>query len=232
MSNHNSSNILKELPEEEKHLIFAKGTLMNIKHARVFEGMLNAIVDYKDNFIYVKLTEPFIKGSVLIGDKVKCQILSRDYEYIVYGEVYHIDISSPGIVKIMNTKTYRYHNIRRDQRYLVNFPTNIFEIKDSRAIYGLTKNISLSGMAIVCNHKFQTLIDVQIKFSTNINTDKYIELTANIIRESPNEGYNEYGLMIRDMDEKNKQEFLNLIDNLEKKKISLLDLGDFQKKEF
>jgi hypothetical protein len=228
MSNNRSSQVLKELPEEEKHLIFAKGTLINIKHPRVFEGMLNTIVDYKDYFLYVKLTEPFIKGSVLIGDKVRCQILSRDYEYIAYGEVYHIDISSPGIVKILNTKTYRYHNIRRDKRYLVNFPTNVFERPGSSAVYSIIKNISLSGMAIVCNHKFQTLIDVDLKFSTNVVGSKYIELKANIIRESPSEGYNEYGLMIRDMDETNKQEFLSLIDRLENRKVRLIGMGDFE----
>ncbi|NLL04221.1 MAG: PilZ domain-containing protein [Clostridiaceae bacterium] len=228
MSNNRSSQVLKELPEEEKHLIFAKGTLINIKHPRVFEGMLNTIVDYKDDFLYVKLTEPFIKGSVLIGDKVRCQILSRDYEYIAYGEVYHIDISSPGIVKILNTKTYRYHNIRRDKRYLVNFPTNVFERPGSSAVYSIIKNISLSGMAIVCNHKFQTLIDVDLKFSTNVVGSKYIELKANIIRESPSEGYNEYGLMIRDMDETNKQEFLSLIDRLENRKVRLIGMGDFE----
>ena len=49
MSNNRSSQVLKELPEEEKHLIFTK-VLINIKHPRVFEGMLNTIVDYKDYF--------------------------------------------------------------------------------------------------------------------------------------------------------------------------------------
>ena len=128
----------------------------------------------------------------------------------------------------MNTKTYRYHNIRRDKRYLVNFPTNVFERPGSSAVYSIIKNISLSGMAIVCNHKFQTLIDVDLKFSTNVVGSKYIELKANIIRESPSEGYNEYGLMIRDMDETNKQEFLSLIDRLENRKVRFSGMGDFE----
>jgi len=223
MVDSNSSSVLKNVTEEEKYSIFTKGTLLNIKHSRIFEGMLNVIQDYKDDIIYVKLTEPFIKGNILIGDKVKCQILSNEYEYTVFAEVYHIDISSPGIVKIQTNRVYKYQNIRRDKRYLVNFRANILKDIISDPVYAIVKNISLSGMAVVCNHKFQTLIDVKIKFSTSLHTSEYIETTANIIRESSHEGYNEYGLMFLDMGEKNKEALKNLINNLENKKITLLD---------
>ncbi len=224
MVNNSPTSTLYELTVEEKKSLFVKGTLMNIKHPRVFEGMLNAIQKYENDEIIVKHTEPFLKGSVLVGDKVKCQILASNYEYTIYSEVSNIDISKTGFVKIKIIRAYRYENLRRDKRYLVNFRTNIFLDTNTKPIYGIVKNISLSGMAIVSNFHFKALSCVSMKFSTHPHKDDFIELSARVIRESSSEGYFEYGLLILKIDDKNKQALSNLINQLENNEISLIDL--------
>ncbi|OPZ83225.1 MAG: hypothetical protein BWY74_04494 [Firmicutes bacterium ADurb.Bin419] len=79
-------------------------------------------------------------------------------------------------------------------------------------------------MAVVSNFHFETFTDINMKFSTSLHKDDFIELNARIIRESTSEGYYEYGLLILRMDNKNSEKISTLIDQLDKHQISLIEL--------
>ncbi|MFZ5986650.1 MAG: PilZ domain-containing protein [Bacillota bacterium] len=217
-------NIPNNLTDDEKRLILKKGTVLNIKHPRVFEGMLNVIQKADNNTIYLKLTEPFLKDSILIGDRVRCQILSTEFEYTIYGEISNIDITSPGYVKINILRAFKYQNIRKDKRYLVNFRANIYAENIDKPIYGVVKNISSSGMAVVSNEYLEKLSELRLKFSININKNEFIELTAKVIRDTSSTGYFEYGLLITHMDDSNKNSLKKLLDSLENDEKAFLDI--------
>lgn len=224
MDQTNLPNIPSNLSEDEKKSILKKGTVINIKHPRVFEGMLNVIQKSESDAIYIKLTEAFLKDSILTGDRVRCQILTGEYEYTIYGEIDSIDISSPGYVRITVIRAFKYQNIRKDKRYIVNFRANIYLQDRDKPVYGLIKNISSSGLAVICNEHLKKLDIVRIKFSSNLNRDELIELTIKVIRDSSNQGYFEYGMLITDINDSNREALRSLLDALEKDEKSVLGI--------
>ncbi|MCX7749218.1 MAG: PilZ domain-containing protein [Clostridia bacterium] len=201
--------------EDEKKNVLAEDTPVYIIHKRVFVGMLNIVKKADAKFIYIKATEPFLNGSVILGDSVTCQIFNGEHEYRFYGQVSMIEDDCNGLVHIELNQAHKYLNLRRDKRYIVNFNTEILDYLSNKRLEGVIKNISLGGIALACSEPIDKQSNLGIKIPIDHEGKKYLEFKARILRVLPCINYREYGMVIHEIDDNNKEKLQNLIKTLE-----------------
>ncbi|MCX7748553.1 MAG: PilZ domain-containing protein [Clostridia bacterium] len=198
------------LSDEEKLNVFKRGMVISLNHPAIFEPVLNVIQKVEGDNLYFRLPEIFLKNNVLKGDEISYQILLGEYEYVVEGIISEIDIHYPRLVQATVDKVYKFANYRQTRRYLASFQANIQTAGSDKKIYAIVKNVSLTGVGLVLKEQLDTETIVNITVSTYISKNEVLEFKANILRLVPKSFYNEYGMEITQIDEKNK----DLLDRL------------------
>lgn len=181
-----------------------RGTVISVNHPRIFEPVLTVIQKMEGNNMYFKVPVEFLKSNVFKGDSVTCQILKDEYEYVLKGMISDIDINYPNYVQMCVDKTERFRNKRETRRYMVNFLANVIPPDHSQGIYAVIKNIGLSGVGAVFKEDIILNSTVKMKVLAQVGKKECLEFGAVVTRAIPKGFYNEYGLKITELDEKNK----------------------------
>lgn len=203
------------ITEDEKKILFEPGTVINIRHTRVFDVIVNTVQKYDENNIYVYITRPFLESNILTGDSVSCQIFKGDYEYAIFGVISNIDISIPSLVKVNIEKIYKHVNLRKEKRFTANYRANIINHYTQETLYAIIKNLSATGVALICNGYLPKNTIVTVKFASNLRENEKVEFDAKVVRTLSSSGFAEYGMITVNISEKNKLIIKELVSKLE-----------------
>jgi len=198
------SSMAKFLNEEENGVLFRKGTVISIKSHSLFEPVLNVIQKIEGDNVYFRIPEEFLRNNIFKGEKLICQVIQDKHEFVIEGKISNIDVQYPGMVELFVEKISKFRNKRASKRYNASFHTIVSSASMERRIYAITKNISLSGVGLIFKENIDVPSVVGLKVSVNIRTNEVLEFNARIIRSVAKNGYNEYGLEIISIDDKNR----------------------------
>lgn len=206
-----NSNISKN--EQDK--IIKRGSVISIKHNAIFEPILSVIQKVEEHNIYFRIPEMFLKSNVFKGDRIYCNVIQGQYEYILDGKISEIDINYPWLVEVSVDDLNKIKNNRRTKRYLTNFQSKVHSNKNNEPMYAIIKNVCKQGVGAVFKEEIspESLVDVNISIS--IGKNENLEFKAKIVRIVEKAGYNEYGLEIVEIDDQNKDLLDKLIYKLE-----------------
>ncbi len=182
--------------EEEKKSVFKPGALVCVKDKTIFNVILSTIKRIENEKIYLALTMPFLENNILPGRSITCNILRQDFEYIAYGLVSNINTSGAGDVEFKISEINKFKNQRKEKRFFINISAKMMSNTNS-SMYGIIKNLSLSGLCIISKEVFAKDDIIDVCFSNN-SRSLPIQLKAKIVRASSCVGFKEYGLEIID----------------------------------
>lgn len=203
--------------------IFGIGEVIYIKHEAIIEPGLCIIQKLDDSNIYFKFPDIFTEKNILIGDKIYCQALKENFEYVVYGEITDIEIRPPRFVKVSIDKYNKYKNNRVFARYSVNLQA-VYTLENSNEEhYILINNISIIGAAIISKEYLALNLILYIKAKTSICSVDFLEFAAKVVRIIPKDNYNEYGIEIVDINLKNKDILDRVLFNLNSNEESYIE---------
>ncbi|TYQ13331.1 UNVERIFIED_CONTAM: PilZ domain-containing protein [Acetivibrio alkalicellulosi] len=207
--------LLDVMVEIKDTSVFKKGAIISIKHRSIFEPFLSIIQKVEGNKIFFKISDIFIKNNVLKGDYLSCHVMQDHYEYVFYGMITDIDINYPWFVEVELENIKKFKNNRKSKRYLVNFQSKIIPQNLNGGIYAIIKNISMTGVSTIFKENISKESLINVTVSASINKTLDLEFIARVTRVIKREIYNEYGLEITKIDDKNKDILEKLIYSLE-----------------
>ncbi|MDQ2086150.1 PilZ domain-containing protein [Herbivorax sp. ANBcel31] len=207
---------------KDENRIVKKGAVVSIKHKSVFEPVLSVIQKVEKNIIYTRFPDLFLKSNVLKGDCVSCNIMQDDFEYVLYGTIIDIDIKYPWLVGITIDDIKKFKNKRKSKRYMVNFQAQVFVGDTDESIYGIIKNLSMTGANIVFKEKIEIDSFINLLVRSSIKNDLYLEFKGKVVRLIDKSEYTEHGLEISNIDHYNKENLTEIIQQLEKNEKSFI----------
>ena len=196
--------------------IFKRGSVLMLNHASMLEPMLNVIQKVRGENIYFRMPEHFSGKRTLKGDAITCQIIQKEYEYVIYGTIADIELVYPKMIQMHVERVQRFKNQRRARRHIACFRASIFSDYLGKNVYSMVKDISLDGLCVITHDKMEEDEIVELKIEVPFFKPSFLELKCKVVRENIKEIYKEYGLEIYKIDEYNKDLLEKVIYQIEK----------------
>lgn len=162
--------------------------------------------------------------SVLVGDAIKINYFEDRFQYVVDAWITSIRVE---IIKIMTVKVVsikKMNNLRKDERYSVNYVATISSFASPEGVFGVVTNISLSGLGFITRQDF--LVGDIVKISIHLPASSFV-IDAEIVRFCETVKGTEFGVCFLRKDEEALEELAKLIDNIKEREERLSKIVGF-----
>jgi len=181
-------------------------------------------VEFEKNEIEVKFDERYVAALTMVGDELIVSQTLDGFEYVINTTIIQIRIEPTKSMVLQVNSINRYANLRKDERYSVNYGVTIRSFSEESGIFGVVVNISVSGLAFVCRNTF--LVGETVKLSILLPGSKFL-IDGEIVRVSDTSKGNEYGVRFLREDEEAIREVKDLIENIKEREDRLSRIVGF-----
>ena len=174
--------------------------------------------------IEIIFDDRYLNELILVGDAMKITYREEEWEYIIDAWVTGIKVEPTKIITLKTVNIKKISNLRKDERYSVNYGAIIYGINADEGTFGVITNISISGLGFVTRENFVVgeLIGISIMLpSSSFNID------AEIVRSASSAKGMEYGVRFVREDEQATNEIIALINDLKEREDRLSHIVGF-----
>lgn len=190
------------------------------------EWITNVVVDLHSDSQEIDLIfdERYGNSLVLVGDAVKLNYIDDKIQYIIETWItgIRVDTIKTMTVKVVSIK--KMANLRKDERYSVNYGATISSFDSPDGIFGVVTNISISGLGFIARQTF--LIGDIVRISIHLPSSSFI-VDAEIMRSSETIKGTEYGVSFIRKDDEAIEELVKLIDDIKEREERLSRIVGF-----
>jgi len=173
----------------------------------------------------IALDDRYLNSLVMVGDNIQLTKTSDGYEYIINAVIVQIKIepSRTMLLRVKNIK--KVENLRRDERYSVNYATTIQSFSEEEGVFGVVVNISVSGLAFVCRNNFVPGEMVRLSIMLPAST---FTIDAEIMRVTDTDRGYEYGVRFLRTDHEAVTDIQQLIEDIREREDRLSRIVGFR----
>ncbi|MBE5813320.1 MAG: PilZ domain-containing protein [Clostridiales bacterium] len=151
---------------------------------------------------------------IFVGDEIKLNYADGNVQYSMETTITSIRLEAVRIMTLKINSIKKIPNLRRYERYSVNYGANIFSFENPDGIFGVITNISLCGVAFITRDTF--LEDDVVSISILFPSSRFI-VDARIIRHNETEKGIEYGAEFIRQDENAKDELNRVLEDIKER---------------
>lgn len=203
-----------------------RGTQIKTQVQDSRDWIANTVVNFYENSneIEIIFDNRYVNDLVLVGDEMKLTYREEEWEYIIDTLITGIKIEPNKIItlKIINVK--KINNLRKDERYSVNYGALIYGINSDEGTYGVVTNISISGLGFLTRQGFA--VGELIRISILLPSSNF-DIEAEIVRSADSPKGIEFGVRFLRDDEQAINEIAALIDDLKEREDRLSRIVGF-----
>lgn len=178
----------------------------------------------EENELEIAFDDRYLSSLVMVGDRMKITKTLDGYEYIINAVITQIRIEPTRSMLIRVEDINKVQNLRKDERYSVNYATTIQSFSELEGVFGVVVNISVSGLAFVCKQNF--LVGEVVRLSIMLPASTFM-IDAEIMRVSDSAVGNEYGVRFLRNDEDAIEDIKKLIENIKEREDRLSRIVGF-----
>lgn len=177
-----------------------------------------------ENELEIAFDDRYLNSLVMVGDNMKITKTLNGYEYIVDTIITQIRIEPTRTMLLRVNSIKKVQNLRKDERYSVNYATTIQSFSELEGVFGVVVNISVSGLAFVCKQNF--VVGEVVRLSIMLPASTFM-IDAEVMRVHDSSVGNEYGVRFLRNDEEAIQDIKNLIENIKEREDRLSRIVGF-----
>lgn len=197
--------------------------LIETKHQSDNNWIITVILNSFGNFIEIKQVEDYLNSILMIGDRLQCKFVTNKAIYLIEAEVYNVKFASRAVVlKASDIKTIE--NIRKYRRYDVYLSASFSKKGTVGENYCVIVNVSAEGLSIITRSGLE--MDERINIGIYFHGFHFLMAECAVKWQDKINGNNLYGLLIVDMDEITRFQYLNYIKKLQRKERTLRKKGE------
>ncbi|MBQ7668673.1 MAG: PilZ domain-containing protein [Clostridia bacterium] len=163
------------------------------------DWIANAIVNYYENSEEIELMydNRYNGDIVLVGDAMKITYTEGSFEYIIDAWITGIKLEPSKLITLKLVSIKKIENLRKDERFSVNYGAMIYSIIDEEGSFGVITNISASGLGFVIRKFYQVGEIVRISI---ILPSSSFSVEGEIVRSVETSKGTEYGVKFTELD--------------------------------
>ncbi|MBE5812647.1 MAG: PilZ domain-containing protein [Clostridiales bacterium] len=190
------------------------------------EWIPNVVVDLHPDTEEIDLIfdDRYSNSVVLVGDAVKLNYVEEKVQYIVDAWITGIRMQPTKIMTLKVVSIKQMANLRKDERYSVNYGATISSFDNPTGVFGVITNISLSGLGVIVRQMF--LVGDIVKISIHLPSSSFV-VDAEIVRSSETPKGTEYGVSFVRHDEEALEELTSLIEDIKEREDRLSRIVGF-----
>lgn len=161
---------------------------------------------------------------VFEGDFIKLNYLKGNIQYFIETNVSNVKLGNLKSMILDVTSVKKIPNMRKYQRYSVNYGANIFSFEEPDGVFGVVTNISLGGLGFTTKSTFYIgqVVNVALLFPA-----ASFCIDAEIVRYKRTHKNIEYGVQFVRQDEEAKKEINKVIEEIKEREDRLSHLVGF-----
>lgn len=190
------------------------------------EWVPNVVVDLHEESQEIDLIfdERYSSSLILVGDAVKLNYVEDKVQYIVDTWITGIRIEPMKVMTVKVVSIKKMSNLRKDERYSVNYGVNVNSFENPEGTFGVVTNISISGLGFIARQAF--FIGEMVTLSILLPGKRFI-IDGEIVRYSETVKGIEYGVSFIRNDEEAEKELINLIEDIKEREDRLSRIVGF-----
>ena len=161
---------------------------------------------------------------VLVGDAVKLNYIEDTIQYMVEGWINGIRMEPAKIMTIKVVSIKKMANLRKAERYSVNYGATVSSFDSPDGVFGVVTNISISGLGFIARQTF--LVGDIVRISIHLPASSFV-VDAEVVRSSETVKGTEYGVSFVRHDDEALEELTNLIENIKEREDRLSKIVGF-----
>lgn len=177
-----------------------------------------------ENELEIAFDDRYLGNLVMVGDKMKVTKTIDGFEYLIDAIITQIRIEPTRTMLLRVENINKVQNLRKDERYSVNYATTIQSFSELDGVFGVVVNISVSGLAFVCKQNF--IVGEVVRLSIMLPSSTFM-IDAEIMRVSDSSVGNEYGVRFLRSDEDAIEDVRRLIENIKEREDRLSRIVGF-----
>jgi len=188
------------------------------------DWIVNSVVNIYENEIEIIFDDRYLNELILVGDTMKLTYKIDEWEYIIDAWITGIKIDPNKIIILKVTNIKKINNLRKDERYSVNYGALIYGENSDEGLFGVITNISVSGLGFVTRENF--VVGERIRISILLPDNSFI-IDAEIVRTSESAKGTEYGVRFTIDSEKTTNEIVAIVNDLKEREDRLSHIVGF-----
>lgn len=178
----------------------------------------------EDGEFEIAFDDRYLNSLVMVGDKMKVTKTVEGFEYIIDAVITQIRIEPTRTMLLRVEDINKVQNLRKDERFSVNYATTIQSFSELEGVFGVVTNISVSGLAFVCKQDFA--VGEVVRLSIMLPSSSFM-IDAEIMRISDSNVGNEYGVRFLRSDEDAIKDVERLIEDIKEREDRLSRIVGF-----
>lgn len=173
----------------------------------------------------IALDDRYLSSLVMVGDNIQLTKTYDGYEFIINAVIVQIKIEPTRTMLLRVENIKKVENLRRDERYSVNYATTIQSFSEEDGVFGVVVNISVSGLAFVCRNNFVPGEIVRLSIMLPAST---FSIDAEIMRVTDTDRGYEYGVKFLRTDHEAVTDIQQLIEDIKEREDRLSRIVGFR----
>lgn len=190
------------------------------------EWIPNAVVNMYPDTKEIELVydDRYNGNLVLVGDAIKLNYIEEKVQYMIDAWITSIRMTPEKIMSVKVVSVKKMANLRKDERYSVNYGVNITSFDNPEGVFGVVTNISISGLGFIARQTF--LSGDVINLSIMLPSSSFV-VDGEIVRCSETIKGTEYGVSFIRHDDEAIEELSNLINDIKEREDRLSRIVGF-----
>ena len=197
------------------HLVH-RGSPIRTQVQDSIEWIPNTIVNVYEvtDEIEIIFDDRYLDELILVGDAMKITYKENEWEYIIDAWITGIKVEANKIITLKVASIKKITNLRKDERYSVNYGAVIYGINADEGKFSVVTNISVSGLAFVTRESF--VVGELVRIAILLPSSSFM-IDAEIVRSMSSLKGMEYGVKFIREDEQAVDEIIALINDLKER---------------
>lgn len=193
-----------------------RGSSVKTQVPNSIDWISNVVFDTysKKNEVGVIFDERYDGSVIFVGDTIKLNFVDGNIQYFMETTITSIRLEAVRIMTLKIESIKKIPNLRKYERYSVNYCANIRGFGNPDGIFGVVTNISLGSLAFITRDPF--LMDGVVTISILLPSSRFI-VDAEIVRCCESENGILYGVSFVREDESAREELNMLIENIKER---------------
>jgi hypothetical protein len=202
-----SNNITEKMNE-----MMEPGQIVRLRHNNVIEYVMTKIAEVSENDFKLIFSDRMLMANILDGHTASINYINQlNEECIISGVLEKATAEFPQLITLRPTKIEKYKDARKTRRYSLNHCCNIFD--EDKQHFGIVKNISFAGLRLFTKGLIEDRKNVKLQLF--IEPDRVINLDIGMVRNKQFYNHNDYGFVILESKEEERQKLRELVRVLE-----------------
>lgn len=204
----------------------ARGRAIKTQIQDSIEWIPNVVVNMYPDSKEIELVydERYSGNLVLVGDAIKLNYIEETVQYMIDAWITSIRMTEEKIMSVKVVSVKKMANLRKDERYSVNYGVNITSFDNPEGVFGVVTNISISGLGFIARQTF--LPGDVINLSIMLPSSSFV-VDGEIVRCSETIKGTEYGVSFIRHDDEAIEELANLINDIKEREDRLSRIVGF-----